>query len=255
MPVTRFDAKAQTGVSRKPPPTPPEYDAWKAAPGPATLTPLVTSLEPAIQGALRSYGLQDDPMMHNVALLHVGKALQSYDPAKGAGLDTFVRQELQRLQRINAQRRAPIPIPEGAMADIKHLDAQEQELEYELGRSPTAPELADRTGISLRRIKALRSKYHPVVTDLSGEQAGDDDSVFMLPAQRFDADAFARNMAYQDADAVDRKIMEWSFGLYGSPVLTKSKIAAKLGISVPAITKRAANIAARIDAFREASVL
>jgi DNA-directed RNA polymerase specialized sigma subunit len=255
MPLTRFDTRSPTGVTTKPPEMYPEYEAWKKKPGPATMTPLVMRLSPTIDSALRGYGLQDDSMMRNAARIHVSEAVQSYDPKKGASLDTFVRTELQRLQRINAQRRSPIPVPEGALTDIKTIDTYEDELDHELGRPPTVFELADRSGISIKRIETLRKKYKPVVTDMSGTHSSDDDSPFLLPAQQFDRDQFAINMAYYDADPIDKKIMEWSLGLYGSKKLNKVQMAKKLGVSVPAISKRAQGIQGRIEEHRKYAVL
>lgn len=228
----------------------PEYTAWKTSPGPDTLTPLIEKLDPTINSALRSYGLDTDPMMKNAARVHVSKVLGNYDPKKPASLDTFVRGELQRLQRINARRRSPIPVPEGALADIKSINTDESELEFELGRQPTVQELADKTGLSMKRISTLRMKYKPVVTDMSGTHRAEDDSLFLLASQNFDQNKYAIDMAYYDSDNIDKKIMEWSMGLYGTAPKAKKEQAAKLGISVPAVTKRSASIAARVEAHR-----
>lgn len=249
-----FDTKSPTGIVRDKVQLTPEYEAWKASPGPATLTPLVSSLDPVIRSSLQSYGIQNDPVMLNAARIHAGQVVGRYDPSRGASLDTFIRQEMQRMQRVNAKRSSAIPIPGGVMVELASLSKEEEELEHQLGRPPTTAELADKTGISARRIEKIRSTYKPVVTDRSGTPTGDD-NVFMLASQEFDRDKFSRNLVYMDADAIDKKIMEWTFGMYGAPVLSKSEMASKLGISVPALTKRSSRLLGKIEEQKAYSVL
>jgi len=55
-------------------------------------------------------------------------------------------------------------------------------------------------------------------------------------------------------DATNQKIMEWTFGLYGSPQLSNQAIAQRLKLSPGAISQRKANIQRILDQEQDLSV-
>lgn len=230
------------------------YTKWKAKPGSKTLTPLVTELNPLIDKAMRSYGLSKSPGLKTRAQLHVIKVLPGYDP-KRAGLKTFVTGELQRLRRIGAQQEFAIPIPEQAAIDLKGVRRQEKELTYSLGRDPTPQELADVTRLSPRRIATIKRKYGaPVVSEsMFRSQEGEVNTPGVTTG--LNPDNLWVDAVYDTLDPIDKKIVDWTLGRSGEPTLTKTQIAAKLGMSVSAITQRAARVARKLEEGSEYRVI
>jgi len=231
------------------------FNTWKQAPGPNTVTPLVKSLDPMISKALSSYGYAGDPNMKTTAQLHVIKALPRFDP-KRAQLGTFVFNELKRLQRLGPKQQHAIPMPEQAAFDLKSIQRVEHDLSYKLGREPNHDELADATGLASRRIQAIKKRYGmPTLTEQS---FATDEGFIEVPGQRSGSDESQElwtEAVYYEMDPVDKKIFDWSTGLHGQSKISKTNMAAKLGISIPAITQRAQRISKKLTEGMEYNIL
>lgn len=219
------------------------WEAWKKTPGPDTLTPLVRSVNPVIDRALHTYGMSNDPTMKNVAQLHVIKVLPRFDPSK-AKLDTFLTNELKRLQRVGTQQSQMIKAPERVVLDWRHINNSELELKDRLGRDPTVDELSDFTGIGARRISMIRRSMKPTITSESFSQ-GDNQ---VTGGAQTDYEDLWRDSFYAGlGDPVDRKIMDWTLGWHDQPQLSKTEIARRLGISSAAVSQRSARLASDLE--------
>lgn len=218
------------------------FGEWKAAPGPKTLTPLMQQLDPVIDKALGAYGYAGDANMKTTARLLAAKALPKFDPDK-ASLNTFVFGELRRLQRVGPQQEFAIPVPERVMLERSAVDRATDELREELGRQPTDNELLDRTGLSLKRLRTIRGVPAQVVgsrTDEAGQIIAD-------AADEMDSSRLWEEAVAASLDPIDRKIYEWSTGS-GGERLTKTQMAARLGLSPAAVTQRSAKIVQKLSA-------
>ncbi len=82
-------------------------ETWRADPSPQNLSRAVETLRPQINYQLHRYGLGSDPLAEGQARLLAAKALQTYDPASGAGIATWLDRSMQPLSRlIESPRRA-----------------------------------------------------------------------------------------------------------------------------------------------------
>lgn len=223
------------------------YTAWKDKPGPATLTPLLSSVAPTIGKALKSYGYQDDPNVRSSAQLHVIKVLPNYDASK-AKLETFLTNELKRVQRFAPRQQHAVAMPEGAALDLKQINSAELELTDDLGREPTVDELADYTRLSSRRIARIKQRYGlPTVSEQvfsrgrmpGGEAPG---APTVNPNDELWLDA-----VYGELDPVNQKILDWAMGRHDQPILSKTQMAQRLNMSVSAVTQRSIHIANKIE--------
>jgi DNA-directed RNA polymerase specialized sigma subunit len=229
------------------------YGQWKARPSRETLTPVIKALAPTIDSALTSYGYQGNETMRTAAQLHLAKSLPRFDPSKNVKLETFAFNELKRLQRIGPKQEFAIPRPEASALDLRNVETAEQELSENYGREPTANELSDATGISVKRITTLKQRYGmPVVTQEAAEGYGASGTTDTTDGITQDlwVDAI-----YEDLDPIDKKILDWSMGRNGSPRLKKTDIAIKLGISIPAVTQRAQKIMNKLSEGMEYNVI
>ena len=235
----------------KPRPTPKAnienlYKSYQLRKCPETLTPLVGSLQPTIDKAIKTYGYTGDPNIRTTAQIFTAKAIDRYDDKRGAALPTFIFTELQRLQRIGARQSFAIPMPEQAALDLKSVRNATEELKYELGREPTSNELADHTGVSKQRIEFVMKKYNrPSISESSFTT--DEGNKSTPGTVRPDTEQLWIDLTYAQSGPIDQKIMEWSLGLHGHEKLNKSMIAKKLGVSVAAVTQRASKIAKQLE--------
>jgi len=193
---------------------------------------------PVIKQAIQAGG--GDPS--NPVLLAKGRmmamqSLKRYDPYS-AKLNNFLHSQLLGLQRAMGTANNIIQVPEGVVLDRKKIDKAEQELLDQLGRYPSTTELADYTGLSMKRIAKLRQANVPMASSQMKSPEGEQFS----PGAHILGDT-AREDAWQEYvyDSIDdrkKAIMERLYGMHGLPQQTPAEIAKALGISTAAISQQ-----------------
>lgn len=157
------------------------------------------------------------------------EAAHKYDPSMGLKFSTFLTHSLQKLHRLSTQYGSAARIPEDKQFKIQKLNQVEAGLSDDLGRQPTASELADASGLPMSQISSLlgtRKKevnlnnlaYMPVFFE-----GNDDDWVHFV---------------YHDLSDKDKIIFEHKIGYGGKPVLDNNTIAKKLNISPSTVSQR-----------------
>lgn len=207
--------------------------------------PLLTALNPTIDSALKSF-TQGDNAYRTKARVLAMNAVNTYDPSKGASLQTHVYNNLQRLQRISAQRAGIIRMPENAALQRRAIEKAREDIELETGEEPTLEELADRVGLSIRRINKLMT----MPTTASESQFTGDTGDMWAKKEDHALDLYDRYI-YEDLDRTDKKIYEWSTGYGGTRKLSRKEMARKLGISEAAVSLRSTKIAQKFSKDRE----
>lgn len=231
----------------------PTFQAWKANDTPATRGALLKQVQPVLNTALYSYaGAGASPAIKSRAKLLALQAFKSYDPNKGA-MKSHLLSQLRRLQRDAAQGNQIISMPERVSMDRMHLMESEKSLRDQLGRDPSDLEVADHTGLSLKRLGYIRNATSGINT---GSIMDADGEVFS-PASKIpgatDADDAWADMIYYDLGDVDRAIMDYTLGLRGVGQLSTNDLAARLNLSPGAISQRKAKIQALLDQKYEIS--
>jgi len=248
----------KTGV--KPKQTEPEpsssldtaYDSWKTDPSPQNMGLALTAASPVINSALRSYGKGNQALKGRARIL-AAKAIQNYDPQKGTKLRTHMMNQMQPLIRSARQYSQPVHIPERAQADLYQVEEGHQRFFDEHGREPSEKELADLTGLSIKRIAHVRTFRNTGLPESALTQLGDEGEEQFLPGmEEMDSEQIYIEFIHHDLDPIDQKILEWRTGLYGKPKLSNNEIAKKLGLSAGAVSQRAAKISKRLAAGMEA---
>lgn len=231
----------------------PEYEeafkAWRAAPGPAANTQMLQTVDPIVQGAIRTHAGSSNPLLVSHARRIALEGLRSYDPSRGR-LKTHLYSQLQGLKRAQRQQGQILSVPERVAQDRYRLEQLEEELRNELGREPTDLELADRTGFSGRRMSRLRS-YQPAVAEGTLEAASQEIFGAADPAQKR-RDLWVQ-LVYDDLDPYHQKIMEYTLGLNGRVPLSNAAIANRLGRSAGAISQAKLRIQRMLDEGEELS--
>lgn len=220
------------------------YLRYRNNPDPKNASALLDALKPVIQSGVRTYVGKPNPLSSSRARKLALQAVRSYNPTK-ARLSTHVHNYLKGLRRITEQQTRAVRIPERALLDRNRMVQGEAELTEELGREPTATELADHLKMPVKRIEMLRRMQSGVSQSMlafSGPEAQGWSPAVQQPR----TDAWLR-LVHADQDRTNQKIMEWTFGMYGAPILSNQEIARRLKLSPGAISQRKAKIQQLLD--------
>ncbi len=226
------------------------YETWKSTATPAGNAAMLRTLEPTIQGAIRTHIGDPNPLLVSRARRLALEGLQSYDPTRGR-LQTHLYNHLQGLKRINRQQTQILKVPERIQLDHFHLGKAEEELTNEYGREPTDGEISDRTGFSMKRLAALR-RYSPAVAEgaMSDPETG---AAFEGAAHdpRAERNRVALQLVYDELDPHHQKVMELALGLNGRRAIPNDMIAQKMNRSPGAISQAKKRIQDMLDEMEE----
>lgn len=218
-----------------------EFGQWQARPTGENMQQIMSHAEPEIQRSLSQYGYAGDPVMAGKARVMVARAVPRYNPKMGA-FRTFVNRELQGLRRVGLEMQ-PVKVPERAYYDNLNLQRAEKDTGSELGRSPTLAELADRTGVSPKRIAKLRAGWRTPIAEEATRMVDESGQEELTGFERPTASEMFQEAYYSGiSDPVDRLIFEGMTGYGGRKVRSKTQLAKSAGISVAAVSQRATKL-------------
>lgn len=224
------------------------FNQWKSGDDTAK-EKLLSSLEPLIKRQVSKFynsGLPEFAIRAEGYKL-TDQALSTYDPNK-AQLNTHVTNYLKKLSRFvtNYQNVGHIPEPRALM--IGKYNTIFANLESYLGREPTVLELADAMQISPAEIERLQTELRSDLSLNLSEDDEDDGGFYeFIPTEPDPKLKQAIEAVYFEADPVDKKILEYHFGLYGNPKLTSKAIMKKLKINSTELQKRKTNLSKQIN--------
>ncbi len=229
------------------------FDAWRKNQSPAGLRQVVKSLDPVIESAVTRYvGQSAPPTVKHRARLIAAKAVQTYDPSRGAALNTHVYTQLQGLQRMAPAIADPFTPPERFRRQQQDITAAATALQEELGRDPTDEEVAEVSGLPASRVTKVRSRMRARVPfsayEGSFDEDGDSDAPDIVASERTPYDEWVEAV-YHDLGEIDKLILMHRTGYRNADRLSNQDIAYKLNLTPAAVSQRAARIQSRLDAF------
>lgn len=207
---------------------------------------VLTELDGTINKAISAYA-NGDPQMRTQARILALEAVKTYDPSKGTQLSTYVYGQLQKLRRESAQRANLTHVSENVAIERSQIQRQIREYVADHGEEPTTEQLADLTGLSVKRIDSVMN-YKPVIPD-SIAVSPEGDSLAQSETDRA-LDLYDR-LIYDELDDIDKKIYEWTTGYGKGEILSQVEIAQRLGISTAAVSKRYKRIVDKFGTERE----
>lgn len=246
------DGFRERTTSRLEPDLAADFDAWRRKPTPASSSAMLAKLQPVINRGLQTYiGSNVSPNLRAKAKQLTLQALKTYDPTK-AKLSTHVINHLQGLRRASRRAQQVLQVPERVSYDQALVHEMTAQLRDEIGREPSAVELADATGLSVKRLQYLAQFQRPVaegslnaMVNEEGESGGFSPAVVGSPTHIY------LETLYHDLDGTNQKILEWSTGLHGSKILPNQVIAKKLNLSPGAVSQRRALLQGRLDELQD----
>jgi len=228
------------------------YRAHKSQPTPATGTAILTKLQPVIERGITSYGGSNvNPMLRSHAKKLTLQAVHSYEPTKGP-LKPHILNALQGLKRYATNQQQTVSVPDAVAMEHRTLTTAAAELEDQLNREPTDSELADYTGLSLKRLAYVR-QYRGGLSEQQGALVSDDGGLD-AGGVRDRTDPLRRNVEFihPDLDPTNQLLVEHHLGLNGRPKLPLAAVARKLKISPGAVSQRLTSIQRMLDRLDDA---
>lgn len=248
---TRLPSAPQGLVQREPPQAKPaklpleeHWGTWKQAPTPQNMGRLLTEAKPIIDSAITSYTGGNKLLTGHAKALAMG-AFKTYDPKAGAKLQTHLMTQMQPLIRLQGTHSTAVKVPERIRADLYHMRQEERKFTDDIGREPSDQELADRTGLSMKRLGHVRKFARSEVPEsgLTSTTEEGEEETFYPGTETNDPEKIWKEYVHHDLAPIDQKILEWKDGFNGAKILSTNEIARRLKITPGAVSQRAAKIA------------
>ena len=130
---------------------------WKSHPTDVHASALLAQVSPLIQREASKWaGTLARPLLDTEGKRLAMQAFHSFDPSRGAQLGTHVVNQLQKMSRLSYSNQNVARLPENKMLKYHAYNLGHSTLQDELGRAPTADELADDLAWSLKHLESFR---------------------------------------------------------------------------------------------------
>lgn len=214
------------------------YKAWKAQPSDKTFGPVLKELGPTIDTAITSFAAGNKKLRTRAQIM-AAQAINNWDPAKGAALNTHVYNHLKGLNRVYSKRNRAVHIPENVDLDRRAIERFRAEYKNTYDIDPSDTDISDGISISLKRISRARGGQEYSSAQASSEK-GD------LPVNKRPGDVWM-DYVYHDSDTTDKKIIEWTTGYNDKDTMSKVAIARKLKMTPAAVSFRINRIIKKME--------
>jgi len=222
-------------------PTEEAYLRWQVDQSPQNLAEILQTLNPTINSEIQRYPGPAPLLRTEAKKLAIG-AVRSYDPSAKTKLRSWVTTQLQPLTRYGREMDRPLHASEVAVRQAAEVETVRKRLVDELDDNPTDDQLADEIGISVKRIRQLRTLVRPVLSEqtMTFEEGGERIEPAVRETGTLPALETARQMVYASLDPRDKRIFEMKTGYTGKQVLDNMTIARRLGVSPAFVSQRGA---------------
>ncbi len=223
---------------------------WTSQQTPQNLHAVMQHLQPTVDKAIHAYAPDASPVLKDRARLMASDAVKSFDPTKGASLQTHVYRQLQSLQRQAQQIQSPMPMPDRLRQSRGAIYQAVEQVKNQLGREPSDEEIAEISKMPVAHVVKARQRIRQGIplSVLEDDDDDNDNAPDMVAHQVRPEDDWAEAV-YHDLGDIDRVIFQHRTGYRGAEQLPNQEIARRLRMSAPAVTQRAQRIQARLDEF------
>lgn len=234
------------------------WQTWKKDPGPHTLEPLLKRFDPVIGQRMSMWkpeNVSASALRANLEGLAV-KAFNTYDPNRGAALNTHVQNTMRRGLRFVHQTQNLAYIPEAKVEKIGPINKAVDALTEDLGRAPTASEIAAHMNqgvpknkhITPRKVQEIQnSRFADLFETVpKGDEAGGFDPVSHASPREQEVLALLRPSLSID----EQSVFDHLYGLNGKPRTTSTGVIAnKLGKSPSQVSRLKKRIEAQYKRY------
>lgn len=215
------------------------WQSWKADPTPEHLEPLLQALQGPINAKVNEFKTAPvpDSAVRAFANAQAVKALQTYNPNRGASVSTFVNWHLKKVRAFVLKHQNVGRIPEHRAYNITRYKEAREELTQRMGHPPDTLTLADHLGWSSAEVTRMQQELRP---DLIASLSPEPDRLKDMQSSR---ERDVLRYIHYDLAPDERLVFEYSLGVYGKPKLSATEIARTMNISLPKVSR----IRAKID--------
>ncbi|MHA2333765.1 MAG: hypothetical protein ACXAEU_17195 [Candidatus Hodarchaeales archaeon] len=157
------------------------------------------------------------------------KAFDKYKPEKGAALGTYLTWQLKQGKRFITSYQNLGRIPETRVYKITEFNNEKDKLADEIGREPSALELADRLKWPMSQVSAMELELRKEVP--SSTVAGD------LTGTKPSKEAEVMRLLQYDLGNEERIVYEYLIGINGKQQLSPGQIAKKLKMTPSKVSR------------------
>jgi RNA polymerase sigma factor (sigma-70 family) len=165
------------------------------------------------------------------------RAIKNYDPTKAA-LNTYLYTNLRNIMEETRKEVSPAYVSSKVGLTYQKIITAKDELTTQLGREPSVAELADHLGLSQRKIQQVLSRLPPILSESlqAVDSEGEMTSLTAMATHTSPEREKKKLMSiieavYVNSSPVEQKIIEHTYGLYDSPILSVNEIAKKVKLS------------------------
>lgn len=209
------------------------WRTWKKEPTAQNLEPLMSSLQNLVQSRVNQFRSAPVPpaAVMGFANVQVVKALNSYNPDKGAGLQTHVGWHLKKVQTFVIKHQNIGKIPDQRVNNITEFKAAKDELKEKFGREADSLSIAEHLGWSQKEVSRMESELR---SDLIASKSPEVDT---LPEMYSNKEREVLRYIHYDLTPDERLVFEYTLGLYGKPQISATEISKKMNISLPKVSR------------------
>jgi DNA-directed RNA polymerase specialized sigma subunit len=147
------------------------FNAWKKFGSKEHLSALMHQIDPLIQREVQKrVGSLPRATLSSSGKRWALKALETYDPSKGAALGTHVTSYMRKISRQNYRLQNAVMLPEDVHLRYQSYTHAKEALTDELGQEPTEDELAKRLGWSKAMVVRLKGGLYDDLVESSSER-------------------------------------------------------------------------------------
>lgn len=219
---------------------------------PEHLEPILDNFQGLIQAKVREWKPPAIPQSAFEAEVtkHVIKAVQSYNPDKGASLHTHVNYGVQKAKRFMVQQQNIGRMSENIAYRVGDVQRATETLQEELGRRPTYTEIAQHMNDNHTKGRPVTPKQ--VQTIVSSQRrdipstAWESDPIHVQSSRELEILPLVRELLTPQ----EAQVFDHIYGHNGVPVITNSgEMARRLGMSQSKISRIKTSIAAKYKKY------
>ncbi len=197
------------------------WHTWNKKKTPDNLAPLYESYKPLLTREAQKYVNKVElptSTIHAEIDKHFVNAVKTFNPGRGAQLNTWVQTNLQKASRFIKTYQNFGKIPEGQISQIRRFEQAKEHLYNKTGFEPDTKTLADHLGWTPRRVSQMQKELSRRDLPASGFES---DPAELLTPKELEA---IKLMQY-DLTPEERTVYEYTFGMNGRPRYQPGQIA------------------------------
>lgn len=210
------------------------FEKWRDTQHPKHFQELYKSMKPLLYDAAKkaSFGSNLPESVHRAwAAQNFLDALRTFTPGGGAALQTHVYNAVhQKAKRLNYMFQNLGHIPEPRAMQVGLYQTEYQNMRDQLGREPSAAELADRLSWNIKEVSSIQKEIR--------KEFGLTEGVEETPFFESSTDEEILDYLYFELSPEEQVVYDYVFGKHGKPKLKKASnkidfeaIAGKVGFS------------------------